>query len=349
MLEPLDFLADDSPCARLVRQLDWARTPLGPMAGWPSELKAAVSFALASRFPKAIVWGPALTTIYNDAFRPILGNKPEAMGRSFADIWAEVWPEIGPIARRAYDGESTFIEDFPLEIDRSGQLEQCWFTFCYSPLRLADGRIAGLMDTVVETTASVRTRLELNVLNRELGHRIKNTLALVQAIATQTFRGAGADLALASFQERLQAMAHAQDVVVGQDSSHADLGAVAAGAVAPFNALQQIALHGAPVEIGPKVTMALTLILHELATNAIKYGALSIPQGRVALGWTVHAGDLILSWRESDGPPVASPTRMGFGSRLVDTAFGQGQVKRRYPTQGFEADILIPARNLLET
>jgi hypothetical protein len=131
--------------------------------------------------PAAIVWGPGLTTIYNDAFRPILGQKPQALGRSFADIWAEAWEEIGPIAARAMAGEATYIEDFPLLIDRSGRMEQAWFTFCYSPLRLADGTVAAMMDTVMETTTTVRARTELRTLNHELGHRLKNTLATVQS------------------------------------------------------------------------------------------------------------------------------------------------------------------------
>ncbi|HEX7741646.1 MAG TPA: PAS domain S-box protein, partial [Sphingobium sp.] len=113
---------------------------------------------LDTGFPAALVWGEQLTTIYNDGFIAILGNKPEALGRSFASIWEEVWEEIGPIARRAYAGEATFIEDFPLMLHRSGQLEQAWFTFSYSPVRAADGSIAGMIDIVTETTASMLAR-----------------------------------------------------------------------------------------------------------------------------------------------------------------------------------------------
>ncbi|WP_159831760.1 hypothetical protein [Novosphingobium sp. TCA1] len=96
---------------------DWSTTPLGARDNWPSELEAVVRQILDSRFPKAIVWGPSFTTIYNDAFVPILGDKHVALGRSFADIWSEIWGEIGPIAARAYAGEATYIEDFPLIID----------------------------------------------------------------------------------------------------------------------------------------------------------------------------------------------------------------------------------------
>jgi PAS domain-containing protein len=148
--------------ADLVRAFDWGSTPLGETADWPAELRSVVQQALESRFPQAIVWGAELTTIYNDAFRPILGNKPEALGRSFQQVWCEAWDEIGPIADRAFAGEATYIEDFPLVVARnSGQPEQAWFTFCYSPLRLSDGTIAGFLDTVIETTSSVRSRADM--------------------------------------------------------------------------------------------------------------------------------------------------------------------------------------------
>ena len=97
---------------------------------------------LDAPFAMALTWGPDLITIYNDAFRPILGDKPEALGRSFREVWAEAWDTIGPIAERALAGEATFIEDFPLIVERGGAPEQAWFTFSYSPVRSADGRVA---------------------------------------------------------------------------------------------------------------------------------------------------------------------------------------------------------------
>ncbi|KAG1384829.1 hypothetical protein G6F59_017722 [Rhizopus arrhizus] len=103
-----------------VSTFDWASTPLGPITAWPSALRVAAGMVLSSRFPCCLVWGKELITLYNDAFTPILGAKPDALGRPFSDIWSEAWPMIGPIADRAFAGEATFIEDFPLEILRSG-------------------------------------------------------------------------------------------------------------------------------------------------------------------------------------------------------------------------------------
>lgn len=143
--------------ARRVREYDWGASPIGPIEKWPQSLRSAVDIMLSSLFPSCIVWGPDLVTIYNDAFRPILGAKPEALGRPFSKIWTEVWPDINPIAVRAFAGEATFVEDYPLTIDRHGYPEQAWFTFCYSPIRDEAGQEAGFLDTVVETTRKVLT------------------------------------------------------------------------------------------------------------------------------------------------------------------------------------------------
>ncbi|MEN4921672.1 ATP-binding protein [Achromobacter spanius] len=149
------FLAGGGDMAARVARHDWAATPLGPIDAWPAALRIAASMVLSSRFPCCLVWGPGLITIYNDAFAPILGAKPDALGRSFSHIWSEAWPQIGPIAARAYAGEATFIEDFPLEIHRYGRAEMANFTFCYSPVRDEHGNVAGMIDTVIETTARV--------------------------------------------------------------------------------------------------------------------------------------------------------------------------------------------------
>ena len=123
-----------SHMAKKVREYAWEDTALGPIASWSSALRIAASATLASRFPSCLLWGDDLIAIYNDAFKPILGCKPEALGVAFREIWAEAWNEIGPIAESALAGDSTFIENFPLTIERNGFVEQAYFTFCYSPV-----------------------------------------------------------------------------------------------------------------------------------------------------------------------------------------------------------------------
>jgi len=148
--------------SRKVREFDWANHVLGPPQGWPLALRFAADMVLSSYFPKCLVWGRELTTIYNDAFRLILGDKAEALGRPFSEVWSEAWPQIGPIAARAFAGEATFVEDFPLAINRHGYIEQAYFTFCYSPVRDEHGRVVGMMDTVMETTAKFNALRRLN-------------------------------------------------------------------------------------------------------------------------------------------------------------------------------------------
>jgi len=151
--------------AERIRRYDWAATSLGPMADWPEVLKTTVSLCLDSSFPQAVMWGDDLITLHNDAFIPILGNKPSALGVPFGEVWHEVWDDIRPIAQQALAGKATYIEHFPLSVERSGSPEQAWFTFCYSPIRDGRGRVVGMLDTVTETTETVLANRKLGFLD----------------------------------------------------------------------------------------------------------------------------------------------------------------------------------------
>jgi two-component sensor histidine kinase/PAS domain-containing protein len=156
------------------------------------------------------------------------------------------------------------------------------------------------------------------LLIEELNHRVKNTLSIVKSIAFQTLRAA-ADLqsARTALDARIVSLARAHDLLTDRNWTGADLTDVIARAVAPFPAAQ-IATAGPSLEVSPKHALALSLALHELATNAAKYGALTRPEGRVALRWSAQEGQLQLVWRESGGPQVVPPARTGFGSRLLE-------------------------------
>ncbi len=180
----MNWLQGSSDMAERVRQHDWASTPLGPLEQWPDVLKTTVALCFASRFPQAIVWGPELITLYNDAFTPILGNKPEALGRPFNEVWHEVWSDISPIASAAFEGHATYIENFPLLIERDGAPEQAYFTFCYSPIRDSRGKVVGMLDTVTETTSTVFLARRLAVLDA-IGSTVANATD-AEAILTAT-------------------------------------------------------------------------------------------------------------------------------------------------------------------
>lgn len=320
--DKLSFLHGGGRSADLIRQIDWAKTPLGAPDAWPVALKTAVGMILSSAFPALIAWGPERTIIYNDPFRPILGNKPEAMGRPLAESWAEVWDEIKPIADAALAGTSTFLEDFPLTIDRNGFAEETYFTFCYSPLRDDEGHIAGLLDTVVETTQRVQAERQFRLMNSELHHRMKNMFATVNSIVSQTLR---VERPLTEVRplllQRLGAIANAQSLLL--DQQHGDLPllqVIEAALSAHSSGQSRITLQGPPdIELNEKQSLSLSLTINELVTNAIKYGALSVDDGRVSINWQGENGDPFeLHWRETGGPTVMQPARRGFGTTLME-------------------------------
>jgi PAS domain S-box-containing protein len=156
-----DFLAGGGEMGERIRAHDWARTPLGPVADWPQSLRTATSIMLNSRFPTFMTWGPAFTSLYNDAYRPILGSKQEALGQPFPHIWSEVWATVGVIAERAMRGDASYFENLPLTLERHGYPEETWWTFSYSPVRDESGGVGGLLCTVYETTSEVRARQAL--------------------------------------------------------------------------------------------------------------------------------------------------------------------------------------------
>jgi PAS domain S-box-containing protein len=161
------------------------------------------------------------------------------------------------------------------------------------------------------------------LLANELNHRVKNSLATVQSIINQTLRSAeDTESARAAVNARIVALAGAHDLLTDRSWAGADLSDIISSAIAPF-VTDHIALEGPSLHISPSQALALSLALHELATNATKYGALSRPEGRVQLSWKALNGRLNLSWREVGGPPVVPPTRRGFGSRLIENALNR--------------------------
>ena len=155
----LSFLADGGEVGRLIRSLDWSRSPLGPPEGWPQSLKSVVGLMTASKFPMFLAWGEELRFLYNDAYTRIIESKhPAALGAPFARVWPEVWDEVRPLVEAALRGDATYLEELPLTVNRRGYDEQAWFTFSYSPVRDEAGAIAGMFCTVVEVSEQHRAR-----------------------------------------------------------------------------------------------------------------------------------------------------------------------------------------------
>jgi two-component sensor histidine kinase len=165
----------------------------------------------------------------------------------------------------------------------------------------------------------------LTLMVNELTHRVKNTLATVQSIAGQTFRNS-ADPAEATrkFDERLRALGDVYDLLSGERWANADLREIVHDALEPFAAsgTHRVNISGPEIRLAPRAALMVSLVLHELATNATKYGALSVPAGQVSVSWMpVEPDRMQLIWREQGGPPTQPPTRRGFGSRLIEEGF----------------------------
>jgi two-component sensor histidine kinase len=256
---------------------------------------------------------------------------------------------------RAYAGEPTFVEDFPLMIERHGRPEQAYFTFCYSPIRDDDGRIAGMLDTVIETTSKVQTQQQEKLINAELAHRIQNTLTIVNSICDQTFRTASSlDEARITFSRRLKALGQAHIVLTQSSWISAPMAAIIEGALTPHSmAPGEICAQGPPVNLSPRQALSLSMAIHELATNSMKYGALSAAGGEVTVRWTLEPIDgdqcLRLRWTESGGPRVAPPERRGFGTRLIEQVLAEdfgGRVKLCYAPEGLRFELATKLSNL---
>ncbi|CAH0312303.1 Autoinducer 2 sensor kinase/phosphatase LuxQ [Massilia sp. Bi118] len=149
------FLANGGDAGARTLAQDWHAHPLGPMQDWPAALRMSLGMVLGSSFPSFIAWGEELFVFYNDAYAPMLGNKPGAIGLPLPQLWSEVWDTMAPLARRVLDGEALFFENFQLTVERKGYPEQAWFTFSYSPLRDETGAVRGLLCTVVEVSDKV--------------------------------------------------------------------------------------------------------------------------------------------------------------------------------------------------
>ncbi len=190
-------------------------------------------------------------------------------------------------------------------------------------------------DRVEVGMAQVESEARQNLLIQELAHRLKNTLSMVQAIASQTLRGSVDRAPLDAFERRLQALGVAHDVLVERNWVGADMRTTIGQVIGVFGCNDRIVLTGPEVALGARAALALALILHELGTNAVKYGALSTADGTVLLDWSVADGHLHMTWQERGGPIVRQPVRRGFGSKLLRLGLtGAGDSDIRYDPAG---------------
>ncbi|MBK8197723.1 MAG: PAS domain-containing protein [Acidobacteria bacterium] len=235
-------------------------------------------------------------------------------------------------------------EPFAIPVDGGGTRELIW-TCTHLPVRGADGEIAFIMQNAVDVTAKFAREQENKVLMRELDHRVKNSLATVQAVTRMSLVEAkSVQSAKEDLLGRFRAMSEAQNLLIDRNAQGSTVGDVLANALIPFGYEQdkdgRIQLAGPLVRITAKQTQALAMALHELATNAAKYGALSDDRGTVHVTWTFdksHGSHFDLVWREAGGPEVSQPTRQGFGTTMLTRILAQeinGEISLEYNLDG---------------
>lgn len=325
--------------ADAIRAFDWAATPLGPLSDWPVSLRTSVRFMLGQGHAICLFWGPELTLLYNDSYAPMLGAREgNALGQPFREVWPDVWDDVQPFICTALSGKGTFSTEMPLTMTRNGYPEQTWWTFSYSPVHDDEGRVAGIMNVTVDATPMVLTRQKQEVMQRELVHRIKNTLAVTSAVVTSSLRTAQSiDQARSSIASRIAALSEVQSHFNSHDG--AEVSAIVASAMRPhLDCENRMIARGPRVALNPEQTVGLSLALYELATNATKYGALSWDTGRVEIIWDIDpSGRFDFQWKEHGGPTVVPPSRKGFGSRLTNTivaAYFAGEGATFYENDG---------------
>ena len=302
-------------------------------------LNAATALARLGTFEWDLETHEAL---FDDRAREILGLEPQ--GRVTRE----------DLRRRVHKDDLAVLDSEPIPPERrtheyrvqlpDGSIRNVVSTTDVLP-RLDGGgaRLVGVLDDVTERRrAEKHQRLLIN----ELNHRVKNTLATVQSLAAQTLRSAP-DLANAreAYEARLMALAVAHDLLTRESWRGARLTDVVASAMAPFETTQrpQISRAGPPIWLTAQRALALSMALHELATNALKHGALSRPDGQVSIRWGLAGGDeLMLSWREQGGPPVVFPARTGFGGRMLQRSLARelgGEVALAFNPEGVRCEI----------
>jgi two-component sensor histidine kinase len=252
----------------------------------------------------------ASSSLYDEMFR-----KPEA---SLSSISLDGIPLAAAYTRSGLTGWTV-----AAGVPESSLIAPLWRNIAITSLIGGVLLLIGLTFAVRMATTIARGEMLHDLLIEELNHRVKNTLALMQAIAVQTFRSASRD-ERAKFEGRLGALAEAHNLLSQEKWQGSELKDVVARVLQPFllSGPERIRMAGPAVPLSPRLAVVLSMIVHEIATNAAKYGALSNESGRVTLEWEVIADTpkprLRLIWSEIGGPPVTAPVQRGFGSRLIE-------------------------------
>lgn len=313
-------------------------------------------FQLAPGF-FAVLTGPEhVFTFANDAYLRLVGDRA-LVGKPIREALPEVEEQgfIELLDGVYATGQRTGGKAIRVLLQEPGLAEprEAFVDFSYDAIRDRDGAITGVFVQGMDRTDAVKTEQRQKLLLGELNHRVKNTLASVQSIVSQTLRRApDPQTARRDVESRLAALSMAHNLLSAQEWTNTDLKEVISQEVAVFD-FERVSVDGPSFLLSPKASISLAMVIHELATNAAKYGSLSSEAGRVDIGWTLTPEDILtLTWRESGGPPVVKPARTGFGTRLIEgivTGEFGGSCEADYREEGFSCIVTFKASELRGT
>ena len=323
------------------------REDLGPFVVAGETTRMAMVFTDAKEPDNPIIFA-------NDAYLSLTGYaREEVLGKSFNFLMVQ-----------AADVEALAQIDAEFESDSHGGAEfryrrkdgsEFWAALFISPVRDKSGDVVQHFASFVDLTRHKKEEVHSKMLIDELNHRVKNTLSTVQSIVWQALRTTSdPEVLRESIETRLHALSRSHDLLTRENWASAGLHDVVNDALEPFTVANgraaRIVITGNNIRISPKATLALGIAFHELATNAVKYGAFSNEAGSILIAWTIEpkpeGNRLILIWHEKDGPPVAPPTRKGFGTRVIERGLAhelEGTVHLDYRANGLVCTIDFPA------
>jgi PAS domain S-box-containing protein len=309
--------------------------------------------SLAIEAAEVGTWDLDLTTnvlIWDDRTKAMFGISPN-VPCSMDDFYAGLHPEdlpatsvafataLDPTVRATYDVEYRTIGK------EDGKIR--WVAAKGKGLFDEHGTCRRAIGTAIDITARKESEERQRLLTLELKHRMKNTIAMIQAIASQSLRGGPeVEAARDKFTSRLGTLAEAQDLLTQTAWRKARLGPLLEAALRPHGPTERFGMRGPDIELSSKCALAMALTAHELATNAVKYGALRHDDGRVAVTWDVNDDEFRFRWQEIDGPPVIPPSRKGFGSRMIEKALAgyfDGSATIEYQPKGVVFTLTAPA------
>jgi PAS domain S-box-containing protein len=283
-------------------------------------------------------------TSWNPGARRVFGYSPEeVIGKPISILIPSENPGEEPrILERIRRGER--IDHYEtVRIRKDGS--EIYISLTVSPIKDPHGKIVGASKIARDITERKRNEAQISILAGEAEHRTKNVLATVQAAVHLTKADTVAELRSA-IEGRIQALANVHTLLVDSRWAGAELRSLIAQELAPYcrDMNGRALIEGEGQLLQPNMAQTIAVIIHELATNAAKYGALSAPEGHVKVQWAREKDKLLLRWTEIGGPPVSPPTRQGFGSRVMETMIrqNQGEIRLDWRPDGLACEIAIP-------